>query len=469
MNQVLPWIRSNVVIVILGVVIVAAPVAAFYFSGRLGDAARAEAELRAQKLSQLDSLERTQVSLFIPGEEPVQFTTTVNRPLLDRYDQVLGDYRRDAAAIRDLVLRQNREGHSVLIARLFPEMPAHERDTLPREMFDRTIEAYQALLREVRAGSPPDAADLSQSLADREEQYITANLRKSARKDLTPEELADLTKELSNARLARYGDTAQGVGMYLTQRALPLPPAGLRAAATSRQLFGWQWNLWVVEDVLRALHDANVAVGGPEGAVVSNPVKRVLSLRILDGLDGGAAGAGDAGSAGGAARPGAGRRAPAFGNPMGGRPSSAPTEPTEAELMGEEPVDTSGGSGVPATPAATSDQRSLDYALSLTGRASGPAYDVRNVQLRMIASFEHLPVILDAIARRNLMTVTGMNIRAADPFAAASYGFIYGSDPVVDVTLTIETIWLREWMVPLMPQDMKDVLNIAPPTPPISS
>jgi hypothetical protein len=66
------------------------------------------------------------------------------------------------------------------------------------------------------------------------------------------------------------------------------------------------------------------------------------------------------------------------------------------------------------------------------------------------------------------MTVIDVEIRPENAFAAASQGFIFGRDPVCNVTLTIETVWLREWTAPLMPLEVRAALNIqaaAPATP----
>ncbi|HMN97687.1 MAG TPA: hypothetical protein PKC43_14560 [Phycisphaerales bacterium] len=476
-SKIISWLRSNVLIVALAAVLLAAPPLGFVFASGLAEKVRTEAQARAQKLSQLEALQRTQVTLAIPGETPISVSTVVNRRLIERYEQIVRDLQRDAGEVRDIILRQNRQSHDLIIPRLFPEMPIHERDTLPQEMFERVRQAYVDLLKQVRGGTPPSAVELARGLAVREEQYITANLRKASRRDLSSEELAALTKELSNARLARYGDAAQAIGMYIAPGAIPVPPESLRSGASPRQLFGWQWNFWIVSDVLNALHDANVAVGGEQGSVVSNPVKRVLSLRILDGIDGGSASAGGPDSTGTPTGGGAtGRRQTSFGDMTGMNRPGRQREPElseeelERRLMGEDVTEAPRAQSPAATMAAPSiaTSASLDYQRSLTGRVSNPLYDVRMVELRLVASFEHLPVILDAIAGRNLMTVLGMDLRTADPFQAAARGFIYGSEPIVEVTLLIETIWLREWTVPFMPAAMKDFLKIAPPAPPMA-
>ena len=45
-------------------------------------------------------------------------------------------------------------------------------------------------------------------------------------------------------------------------------------------------------------------------------------------------------------------------------------------------------------------------------------------------------------------------------YAAAGAGYFYGSEPVTEVTLLVETIWLRSWTTPFMPDEVKTSLGI---------
>lgn len=445
MDKVLPWIKANVAIVVLAIVIVVAPALAFYMRGKWNKDIHDEAASRAAKLPQVEGLTKTNVSLTIPGSEPISLSTAVNQRLLDEYKRVTEELKGDSTRVRELALTHNRKGRAPLIPRLFPEMPAVERDTLPPEMFEAVNAAYVRLLQEVRAGSPPKPDLVAQQLQSREEQYISTTLRKRTRADLEPTELKDLTTELSQARLAKYGESAQGFGMYAGLEAFILPPAALKASATEGEMFVWQWNLWVVEDVMRAL----AAINGPQGSVVANPVKRVLSVRPLDGM-----GFGGNAPGAGAGAPTGGRQRPSFGG-MGVGESAPP--PADASMAGTDP---GAGGGVEGGAAVGAGEAARDFKLSITGRTSNPLYDVRPVELRMIASMERLPAIIDALAKRNFITVLDLQLRPADPFAAATQGFIYGSEPVVEVTLLLETVWLREWTTPFMPRQVKESLKI---------
>ena len=85
---------------------------------------------------------------------------------------------------------------------------------------------------------------------------------------------------------------------------------------------------------------------------------------------------------------------------------------------------------------------------------------MRNVELVLVVDTEQLPTLFDALAKRNFMTVLDLELRPADAFDAARLGYIYGTSPVSEATLLIETVWLREWTVPFMPSDARQALGI---------
>ena len=62
-----------------------------------------------------------------------------------------------------------------------------------------------------------------------------------------------------------------------------------------------------------------------------------------------------------------------------------------------------------------------------------------------------LSKVLDALAKHNFITVFDMEINSIDPYEAARSGYLYGSAPVSELTLQLETIWLRAWTTELMP------------------
>ncbi|MHC4834111.1 MAG: hypothetical protein ACYTFH_09540, partial [Planctomycetota bacterium] len=268
----------------------------------------------------------------------------------------------------------------------------------------------------------------------REMQFINNTLRKQSRKDLDAREEADLDAELAKARLVRYGERARELSFYASIEDLDVPPPPQQSRISTAEMFDWQWRYWVAEDLLEAFAAANA----DDASVVEGAVKRVVSMSVLGSLEPPASGGGGSG----------------FGG--GGMPGRRGVEGQESDAVG-------GGDDAPLGDIRidTSVEAARDFSQSFTGRVSNGIYDVRAVEVVLVVSTEELPRVFDAIASRNFMTVIDVALRPADPFEAARLGYIYGTAPVSEVSLLVETVWLREWTAPFMPADARAALGIS--------
>ena len=235
---------------------------------------------------------------------------------------------------------------------------------------------------------------------------------KRTRADLTAEDKQRLDEDLLKARKGVYAEVARVISFYATPDSIGLPLAPRNVPSSGMPLdrmFEWNWNFWITEDVVRGVAAANTGFEN----VLTAPLKRIVQLRIEPIVrDGGPAPA---------PAPGAAEGAPAV--------AGAPVDPK------------------PEIP--------LNFDASFTGRQTNDLYDVRRVTLRIVAATSHLPRIFDALAKQNFITITNTAMKPADPFAAAREGFLYGAEPVSEVTLSLEIIQLREWTTQRMPEEMK--------------
>ena len=423
MSTVLQWLKGNVYIVIFVAIMIAAPVTMWVVAGRMNQAVRTEVEARAKMISDMSRFEKTSVSFDspVPGNEAVKASIAVNRQFLDRYQQVVEIIRADADRVREEVLRINHKDRNVLVPELFPRPPFQLRETLPQNMARALQGAYDQLLSDVGAGGPPTRDETVEHLTAARERYLTQLLKRST-EELTEDEQAGLTEQLTKTRLSYYADAAKGLKMYVTIEDVNAPdPTRYPDRAEDEgmiMMFDWAWRFWVKQDVLMALAQANE----PYNSIVDAPVKRVVSIFVND-----LPGAGGGGSAGGFAA--AGRR---------GRGDAAPKS-VRADASREVP---------------------LDYTFSFTGRATNPLFDVRLVRVVLIINSEKLPEAFDALAKYNFMTITNARVETEDLFLAIREGYFYGSKPVSRVTLDLETVWFRAWTVQFMPLELKQVLGI---------
>lgn len=438
MTKVLEWVRGNWVIVACGVVILLTLVLAPLFSGSLEEGVRQTAEERARKVSEIAGFERSPVQLDVPGQASRSGTSVVNAALLETYREVTTALREDADAVRSLAVEHNRKQRGVVSPEAFPKPPASQRETIQFDVHQRIVRAYDALLASVRAGEPPAADAVASELQRRESQFITNTLRKRSRADLDARETADLAAELAKARLVRYGERARELSFYASADSLDMPPAPQQSRISTAEMFDWQWRLWIAEDLLGAIAMANADAA----SVVESPVKRVVSLTVLDELPGTTRSSGDASGFGGGGI--AGRRGL---DGEGGEGGGVAAGGTGDDTLGPVNID-------------ASVEAPLDFSRTFTGRKSNAVYDVRNVELVLVVATEQLPTLFDALAKRNFMTVLDLELRPADAFDAARLGYIHGTSPVSEATLLIETVWLREWTVPFMPSDARQALGI---------
>jgi hypothetical protein len=54
-----------------------------------------------------------------------------------------------------------------------------------------------------------------------------------------------------------------------------------------------------------------------------------------------------------------------------------------------------------------------------------------------------------------------VRLAPADPFLAARAGFLFGPEPVSQVSATIESVWFRDWTAKHMPVSVRTALGIA--------
>lgn len=309
------------------------------------------------------------------------------------------------------------------------------------------------LLKQVNAGGPVNNDTLFQQLRDqrkREEEKMTQNKRR-----LDEAEEKKLGEMIRGARLGEYKRQARSLGVYMTQDALPLPltdearlnkPATMESAdliepfatlpwgtidrkdLTRPKLFMHQWNLWVVSDLLSAVRLANTTADGKPMNVENGVVKRVelIVLRNPDDM-----------------------------KTLDPKPAAEVDPYATAPAAATPPAETI--PGIAAT----------DKNFSITGRVRGgwnKYYEVRRAEMTCVVSSARLQDFLKAIAQTNYMTVTDLDIDSAvDVWGDLDQGYYYGDEHVVRVKLSIESLWFKSWLVPLMPVEVQTALGMEVP------
>jgi hypothetical protein len=429
MNAVLAWVRTNVATVAFLIVMVAALVAVPILASRLNAGVRERLDSRVTDLGKLEKLSKTAVD----GK-----TILVNQKLLDRYLEVVGTKREDADRVYEAALAHNRKGRGVLLDALFPEPPLAQREVLRKQLHDEFLRAVQRLLTEIRAGEPPAPADVLAQLERDRVVFLANTLQKEEGAALTDEEADKLRDHMAGRRMVIYEDRANLIGVYVPMAALDLPVWNQQQQPTPTELFGWQWQYWILEDLLHAIAAANEG----SASVHVSPVKHVRSVLIEPygsrDPSGGESAGGGGGRGGGAPGLGAGE----------GRRAAAP----EASAV--------------ATAPDPAKEIKPDYSTTFTGRYSNPVYDVRHVQVSLVVETARLPRVVDRLSAQNFVTIIDLVLSEVDPFDAMRDGFQYGQAHCTQVDLVVETVWLREWTAQFMPDEVKQALGVPVQTQP---
>ncbi|HYF14661.1 MAG TPA: hypothetical protein VD971_06260 [Phycisphaerales bacterium] len=489
-KNVLAWVKANLVIVICSALILIILPVSFIFSNSWMKSVLAEREKQANdEYKKVTSTKITYtVPQFDPKVEAVSLTSEPNPRLIEHFRRA----RDEAKAKVDAVAKQGEEfnrgagpvaraagrtPHTPLVEGLFPKVeltdaqrsdPNAARDAEQAklyEMEDRLLgkrgheNPYEALLKSVRAGAGADNARVAEVLTDmfaREKEKITSGTR-----DLTPEEKERLNQQLQDRRLAEYQSRARALSLYATMDVFGGPagdapgaaPAGRGAAAgqaeatsaiprgsisdharNRSQLFLHQWDLWLLQDLFAAVRAANSADGKLVG-IDQAVVKRIEKIDIMapEGM----------------------KPLDATGR-VAADPNAAPADPFAS----------GGDAGAAAPPAPGPGMVPLDTKVSFTGRARGgwnPMYEVRRVRVTGVFSSARINEFFDALARTNFMTVTDVDVSYVDVFDDLRQGYYYGDEHVVRATVSIETVWLKSWLIPLMPRELQEALGMTPP------
>jgi hypothetical protein len=465
-KPVLNWIKKNLVIVISAVLILVFLPAGWFFSSGWNKKVRTQAtEAYSTTRGELQRVGSVTYALpaVLAGEESVSDSRAPNRVVTEFFKQQ-GDVR--LAQVRDVVERGtafNRRNHRELVPGLLPAAPNNsvlrrlglemaEQIAGTRDASGNVVRAsvYDQLLRRLNAGAPPMPEELGSILAEyanrEQERYASG----STDNRLTEAQTQQMAQDMVKRRLQEYAGRAKSLAFYATLESIRGPEGAQQmqepgwsripttppsqSEITEADAFVWLWDYWIVTDVLEAVALANTDRVSGAMPIPDAPVKRVERLRISEV---------NVPPVGGAATDDMG----AFGSgfPGGGDRDSR---------------DSFGGASMGGDPAA-----GPAPSVTHTGRATDAAYDLRTVQLQVIASSQDLPRLFDALGRVNYMTVVGVRLEPVDVWAQLDEGFFYGDEHVVRAIIDIETIWLRSWTLPLMPERVRLAVG-APVEPP---
>lgn len=413
MSNVLTWMKSNVVIVACLVVMAIAMLSLLWPTGSAGAAFQKELDTRPQQLTKINSAIRRNVNIPSqdPNSPPIQVNITVNdnavrelERIFQRMNSSYGQLYKDAVAFNQFGPNASNP-HKPMIDGLFGVTNP------PDSLIFRATSVYQDTLMTMyhqpalKAGTPPTAAEITRRLEEVKQNFVATYLGAAAGAATDP----GLIRQQAEAQRDLLFNRARSVGIYMDPPQFAAAAGGAnvttgfqftKLAAMSERpdmplLWESQMQLWIQQDLLYAVALANHL--DARGNVMQAPVKRLLAMTVKPGYIGA-------------------------------------------------PVRLAGDANPPA-PDNINQRLPDNFLVSPTGRRSNPLYDVRMATLSVLIDARRIPELLNAIGQTNFMTPIIDKISPVDQLDLMTKGgYVFGDNvDVVQLDLTVETIWLRRW------------------------
>jgi len=441
-QQILAWMKGNIILVVLIIACIGAGVGLPMFAASWSEEVQQSLNKRTKAFSEIDSLLKSKVSPPTGGSAK---QVVINRELVDDYREVANMLRDDAQRVVEQARQHNQKEFTTSFPELFLEdVTRSQLETLPQQLYSQLQANYRSLLSNLRAGSPLEMDMLVQELEESRVRFIENKLSKDPEKALlTKEQHSQLEVSMTDKRMSMLRSRAQDLGMYLDEETLEIPEFEEKNRPNMGTLFTWQWRYWAVADALSAIATMN-----GEQTELTSPVKRVTLIQVfgLPSIDG--------------------KNKPERSDPIPDV-NERPTGPKRGGgAMGM------GGDTSKNPPQKNPDKPKQDKSkkgsfgksngevASFTKRKDSTLYDTLQVRLRMVVSTVRIPTILDTFAQNNFATVIDIDLQPVNKFTSLEEGFDYGAEPVSELTVVLETVWLRAWTVELMPKSVKTALGI---------
>lgn len=420
MKRILDWSKANWLILVMCVLILVGPTVGYVFANKLNNDIKTSREREAK--SNFDQLNRAEVEYTVgavlPGDQGISVRRVPHEQLTAYFSELRASRAAQVEEVVNKALERNKAGHEPLVEGLLPKPPERDDQLLRLEMQKRLVgepgspSVLVQMLETIDAGRPPDANEVATLLDAYHQGEIERHKAETGSPDMDGDKQKALQENLVKRRIGEYQRRANEISVYAERSAMPANFDRARGSEvpTVVDCFEWQWDIWIVQDLLDAVRKANMGADGELLRVAEAPVKRIIQIETTP-------------------LPGVFDESYSVNRNL---PTTGPLIPT-------------------------------DETFSITGRVThdkNELYDVRPATMSLIVSSAKLPKVLEAISATNFMTVTDLDITEVNLWSELRLGYYYGDEHVIRVDMQIETIWLREWVVPYMPESIRPYMSV---------
>lgn len=480
MSEVLNWIKSHLAIVIMcAVSIIVLPVVIVLSSSwNKSIAEQIQARARDQE-SAIKNVSDVDIAItpLTPKDEAVQTRKTINKAILEDYRARREQIKADAQRLEEMAVQINRAGKGdQLVPGLLPAPDRAVAQELPYRVHGAYKQAHEQLIAELNASMPVPPPTVQEQLLEFQDNFVRSQFNVDDPSRLNPTEREKLREAMTAHRLALYAQIAQDYSVYADVEVFNLDEWTQQQAPGPYRWYDWQATYWLNRDIVTAINKAN-SVDGDRATIIGPDASVVKAVRAIKAEPFLPASAMNDNSRGRTGVPEPlnmrGPEGMGFDTPPMGPEGGMANTPKGMRNMGG--ADFGGEASPPPTAAPAVDPGALsdpnqpfppDFTSSISGRVPKTGlYDMRKVTLTLVVDSSRLDELFEAINSTNFMTVVGFRTQALDLKQELANGFMYGSAPVVQADLEIETLWLRDWTVELMPDSVKEHFGIVVPEP----
>jgi hypothetical protein len=348
-----------------------------------------------KKASSYDSIQRLLTGQQVKGKTLVPNPDAINE--IEKYqDKVRTEFASTKEVAKEINMREP------LLENVFPLPKSRD---LPFIFQREYREAFQEMVKELKGAPPLDKATL-------DELVEKIRMREAARRPIKTllgeeeqfreeEKLDTPERQLARQNQARL-EYSRNAGIFLT---LDSFDRGQWAFSPDRPSPADMWMgqiaYWIQRDIVDLLKDLNK----DSNSVLDAPAKRLVWVKV------------------------------------------------ERQYVGE-------GQYEAMAAARTEDQSVVihDTSVSVTGRLSNPLFDVVHFEFEVVIDSRRINSLLRRLVGKNLYCILRVDYEAVNHIQAMEQGFMYGTMPVVKLTVAGEAIFLRQAYADMMPLSIKELL-----------
>lgn len=412
-------VKKNIVSIVFGVISLALLTAPFWLLSPAQEAISKDLDSRIAAAKKMDSLytKKRQLPIVEENSERKPLDQFPNAETIKAANDVQAQVQREAS---DLIKRATDLNRQPLLMKDSLPVPRNEAAFFFRDKY-RALRIGNLIATEIlHGGPPPTKADIDAEIRHVwETQYQPKIVTYADGKDNKAQVDAEFKKDQYKIPMRLFRQRATEIKIYVDPDSFRYHSAlssASGAAPDAQTIWYAQLGIWIQQDLANAIASANADAKNVSDAVVKHLVRVNFDENSPYVMN----------------------------NTAVGSPGGASASPAEV-----------GGPNQPLP---------KNPAISVTERVSNGMYDVVAFDVTLRVDATRVNTLLRALGENHFIYIREIKYSPVDVAQAMANQYFYGTGPVVELNLSCEMLFLRDWTLPLMPNDVKTRLGIADPS-----